>query len=211
MPDTASTMSLLSLAAFAGAMFLLAITPGPGVFATVARALASGFGHAAVVVLGIVLGDLVFLLLAIYGLAAAAGLLGDFFTLVKLGGAAYLAWLGVKLWRSRTIATTTTAIEETNWSANLVSGLVITLGNPKVILFYLGFLPAFVDLQTLQTADVLMIAIVVSLVLGATMLGYAYAAARARRLFQSPKAKRLLNRTSGGVMIATGTVLATRA
>jgi threonine/homoserine/homoserine lactone efflux protein len=205
-------MTLLSLAAFAGAMFLLAVTPGPGVFATVARALASGFGHAAVLVLGIVIGDLVFLLLAIYGLAAVAGILGGFFTLVKLVGAAYLIWLGMKLWRSRPVARTADdAIEETSWSANLVSGLVITLGNPKVILFYLGFLPAFVDLQTLQTADVAKIAAVVSLVLGATMLGYAYAAARARRLFQSPKAKRLLNRTSGGVMIATGTVLATRA
>jgi threonine/homoserine/homoserine lactone efflux protein len=205
-------MTLLSLAAFAGAMFLLAVTPGPGVFATVARALASGFGHAAVLVLGIVIGDLVFLLLAIYGLAAVAGILGGLFTLVKLAGAAYLIWLGMKLWRSRPVARTADdAIEETSWSANLVSGLVITLGNPKVILFYLGFLPAFVDLQTLQTADVAKIAAVVSLVLGATMLGYAYAAARARRLFQSPKAKRLLNRTSGGVMIATGTVLATRA
>lgn len=204
-------MTPLSLAAFAGAMFLLAITPGPGVFATVARALASGFGRAAVVVLGIVIGDLVFLLLAIYGLAAVAGLLGGFFALVKLGGAAYLIWLGLKLWRSRTVATTTTAIEQTGWSANLFSGLVITLGNPKVILFYLGFLPAFVDLRTLQATDVVTIAGVVSLVLGATLLGYAFAAARARELFQSPQAKRLLNRTSGGVMIATGTVLATRA
>ena len=208
-------MTLLSLAAFAGAMFILAITPGPGVFATVARALASGFAHAAVVVLGIVLGDLLFLLLAIYGLAAVAQLLGGFFSLVKLGGAAYLVWLGMKLWRSKSVATTATAtataIEETSWSANLISGLLITLGNPKVILFYLGFLPAFVDLTNLNTADVLIIAGVVSLVLGTTMLGYAYAAARARALFRSPEAKSLLNRTSGGVMIATGAVLATRA
>jgi len=203
-------MTTLSLAAFAGAMFLLAITPGPGVFATVARALASGFAHAAVLVLGIVIGDLIFLLLAIYGLAAVAGLLGGFFTLVKLGGAAYLIWLGLRLWRSDTTATSTTAIVETSWMANLISGLVITLGNPKVILFYLGFVPAFVDLATLQTADVVMIAAVVSLVLGATMLGYAYAASRSRQLFRSAKAKRLLNRTSGGVMIATGTILAAR-
>jgi len=204
-------MTALSITAFAGAMFLLAITPGPGVFATVARALASGFAHASVVVLGIVVGDLVFLLLAIYGLAAVAALLGGLFTLVKLCGAAYLIWLGVRLWRGKAAATTTTAIAETSWFANLTSGLLITLGNPKVILFYLGFLPAFVDLATLSTMDVLIIAGVVSLVLGATMLGYAYAASRTRQLFASPKAKSLLNRTSGSVMIATGAVLATRA
>ena len=204
-------MTPLSLAAFAGAMFLLAITPGPGVFATVARALASGFAHASVVVLGIVIGDLVFLLLAIYGLAAIAGLLGGFFILVKLGGAGYLIWLGMQMWRSQTVAITAKAIEENAWSANMISGLLITLGNPKVILFYLGFLPAFVDLATLETADVAIIAGIVSLVLGATMLGYAYAASRARRLFRSQRAKRILNRTSGSVMIATGAVLATRA
>ena len=204
-------MTPLSLAAFAGAMVLLAMTPGPGVFATVARALASGFVHASVVVLGIVIGDLVFLLLAIYGLAAAAGLLGGLFALVKYLGAGYLLWLGLKLWRSDDVAASATPVEESSWFANLTSGLLITLGNPKVILFYLGFLPAFVDLGTLNTADVAIIAGVVSLVLGATMLGYAYAASRARRLFRSRETKRILNRTSGSVMIATGAILATRA
>ncbi len=204
-------MTALSLFAFAGAMFLLAITPGPGVFATVARALASGFLHASVVVAGIVVGDLVFLLFAIFGLAAVAELMGGFFTLVKFAGAAYLVWLGIGLWRNRVVGTEATPIEEISWSSNFLSGLFITLGNPKVILFYLGFLPAFVDLTTLSTTDVVMIAAVVSLVLGLTMLGYAYAASSARQLFRSPGARQLLNRASGGVMIATGTVLAAKA
>jgi threonine/homoserine/homoserine lactone efflux protein len=102
-------------------------------------------------------------------------------------------------------------MKESSWFADLTSGLLITLGNPKVILFYLGFLPAFVDLAMLNAGDVVIIAGVVSLVLGATMLGYAYAASRARRLFQRRATKRILNRTSGSVMIATGAVLATRA
>lgn len=204
-------MTALSLFAFAGAMFLLAITPGPGVFATVARALASGFLHASVVVAGIVAGDLVFLLFAILGLAAVAELMGEFFALVKFAGAVYLVWLGIGLWRNRVVGTEATPIEEISWSSNFLSGLFITLGNPKVILFYLGFLPAFVDLTTLSTTDVVMIAAVVSLVLGLTMLGYAYAASSARQLFRSPGARQLLNRTSGGVMIATGTVLAAKA
>lgn len=204
-------MTALSVFAFAGAMFLLAITPGPGVFATVARALSSGFLHASIVVAGIVVGDLIFLLLAIYGLAAMAEIMGGLFTLVRFAGAAYLIWLGVQLWRARVLATETTAIQEISWSANFFSGLFITLGNPKVILFYLGFLPAFVDLAALDTFDVAMIAAVVSLVLGVTLLGYAYAASSARRLFCSATAKKRLNRTSGSVMIATGAVLASRA
>ncbi len=204
-------MTGLSLLALAGAMLLLAITPGPGVFATVARALASGFSHAAVVVLGIVAGDLIFLLLAIYGLAAVAEYLSGFFLLIKYLGAGYLIWLGIGLWKSRAEGIKIVGVVEHSWQANFSSGLFITLGNPKVILFYLGFLPTFIDLSILTGNDVLAIAAVVSVVLGTTMLVYAYAAARAKRLFQSPRAERIMNKTAGSVMIATGTVLAVKA
>lgn len=203
-------MTVLSALGLAGAMFLLAATPGPGVFATVARALASGFGHAAVVVLGIVTGDLLFLLLAIFGLSAVAELLGGLFAFVKYAGAAYLIWLGLRLWTVRPVTAQLNGVRELSWRANYTSGLVITLGNPKVILFYLGFLPTFLDLNHLDGADIAGAAAIVSLVLGSVLMGYAYAAHRARRLFASGRAERALNRGAGSVMIATGAVLATR-
>ncbi len=204
-------MTLLTAALFAGAMFALALTPGPGVFATVATALASGFSRAAMVALGIVAGDLLFLMAAVFGLGALAEWMGGLFTIVKWLGAAYLIWLGIKLWRSEPSGPEASNQATASAKASFTNGLFITLGNPKVILFYLGFLPAFVDLSSLTATDVTVIAVVVSLVLGATMLGYAYAASSARRLFQTPRAKTVLNRASGGVMIATGTVLAAKA
>lgn len=200
-------MTLISMLALAGAMFLLAVTPGPGVFATVARSLASGFGHASMVVVGIVVGDLVFLLLAIYGLASFAELLGDFFLVVKIAGGLYLVWLGYRIWTSEPEPSEVKGIRELSWKQNFLSGLVITLGNPKVILFYLGFLPTFLDLAALTTVDVVVVATIVSIVLGAVMLAYAWSAARARQLFESRRAKRAMNRSAGGVMIATGSVL----
>jgi threonine/homoserine/homoserine lactone efflux protein len=200
-------MTLFSMLALAGAMFLLAATPGPGVFATVARSLASGFGHAAVVVAGIVTGDLVFLLLAIFGLASFAELLGDFFLLVKVAGGLYLLWLGYRIWNRVPGTVEISGVRELSWRQNYVSGLVITLGNPKVILFYLGFLPTFLDLQSLASVDIAIVAMVVSLVLGGVMLGYAWSAARARELFRSEKAERTMNRFAGGVMMTTGGVL----
>lgn len=203
-------MSLLSLIGLAGAMFLLAATPGPGVFATVARALASGVRHASVVIIGIVIGDLLFLMLAIFGLAVLAEALGELFLLVKYLGAGYLIWLGVRLWRTPTARHAIREVKELSWRANLLSGLVITLGNPKVILFYLGFLPTFVDLSQLSGQDVVVIALIVSVVLAGVLFGYAYAADRARRLFRSGRANRNLNRSAGSVMIATGVVLAVR-
>jgi threonine/homoserine/homoserine lactone efflux protein len=200
-------MTLISMLALAGAMFLLAATPGPGVFATVARSMASGFGHAAVVVAGIVTGDLIFLLLAIFGLASVATLLGDLFLLVKIAGGLYLIWLGLRIWNSKPGAVEIHGVRELSWKQNFLSGLVITLGNPKVILFYLGFLPTFLDLATLSAGEVAIVAAVVSVVLGSVMLFYAWSAARARELFRSSRAKRIMNRTAGGVMMATGIVL----
>ena len=134
-------MTMLNLLAFAAAMFLLAASPGPGVFATLARALASGFSHAAVLVLGIVLGDIIFLLLAIYGLSSMAEFLGSFFTFVKYAGGIYLIWLGIGIWRSKANTKKVLGVREDSWKKNFLSGLSITLANPKVIFFYLGFLP----------------------------------------------------------------------
>lgn len=201
-------MPLLTLLAFGAAMFLLAASPGPGVFATVARALASGFSHAAVLVLGIVAGDLIFLLLAIHGLASMAEILGGFFTFIKYAGGLYLIWLGIKIWRSNPKVKNVEGKKELSWKKNFISGLSITLANPKVILFYLGFLPTFVDLTSLTSADILAISMVVAVVLGSVLLSYAWAASRAGQIFKSRRTLRTINRCAGGVMMtAGGTIL----
>jgi len=204
-------MSLISVLALAAAMFVLAATPGPGVFAATARSLACGFGHGAAVVAGIVAGDLMFLLLAVYGLAAVAELMGGLFAVVKYVGGAYLLWLGYRIWTVEPGVGDIQGVTELSWRANFASGLVITLGNPKVILFYLGFLPTFMDLTRLTHADVAIAATVVSVVLGSVLLGYAWAAARTRRLFTERRSLRRLNRAAGGVMMTTGAVLIARA
>ena len=205
-------MTLVSILALAGAMLLLAITPGPGVIATVARALASGLKHSIFVILGIVTGDLIFLLFAIYGLATVAANLHGLFVVIKYIGAVYLIYMGVRLWCARPEKVQIhTATEDRSWKSNFLTGLFITLGNPKVILFYLGFLPTFVDLTSLSVLDVGIIATVVSIVLGLTMLSYAYAASRARTLFQDTSSQRWMNLSAGSAMIATGSVLAAKA
>jgi threonine/homoserine/homoserine lactone efflux protein len=200
-------MNLLGLAGLAGAMFLLAITPGPGVFATVSKALSSGFKHTVPVVLGIVTGDLIFLLFAIYGLAAIAESFNALFLLVRYLGSGYLIWLGVKLWRSKPGSIDVASIKPQSGKFSFLGGLSITLGNPKVIIFYLSFLPTFIKLDTLSTLDVVVVASVVSLVLGSVMLFYAYTASRTRKLFKSLEAQKAMNKTAGTAMIGTGVLL----
>jgi len=204
-------MTVLSILLLAGAMFVLAATPGPGVFATVARALASGFIPAAELVAGIVIGDLVYLLLAIFGLGALAAVLGELFVVVKYAGAAYLLWLGWRLWHAPPVDRDALRAANNSRTGNLLTGLLITLANPKVILFYLGLLPTFIDLTTLTTSDILVVVLVVSGVLSLTMLGYALIASRARELVRNARVARAINRTAGGAMILAGATLATKA
>ena len=204
-------MSLLNILTFATAMFLLAITPGPGVFATISRALASGFYNASFVVVGIIVGDIIFLLLAIFGLSAIASILGDFFIFVKYLGGFYLLFLAYKIFTSKENETNIEAIHELSWKKNFFAGLLITFSNPKVILFYLGFLPTFIDLQTLNTLDIVTISFIVTLVLGAVMLAYAYSASSARNLFKSKSSKRKMNILAGTVMVTASGALILKA
>lgn len=204
-------MSIFSILGLAGAMFLLAITPGPGVFATISKALSSGFRYAVPVVVGIVVGDLIFLLFAIYGLSMLAETFNELFTIIKYMGAVYLVWLGFKLWRSPPPNTEINVSKAQSNKINFLGGLSITLGNPKVILFYLGFLPTFVDLNTLSNSDVAIVALVVSVVLGSVMLFYAFTAARARLLFKSEKAQNKMNKTAASIMVGTGAILLSKA
>lgn len=204
-------MTLLNIFAFSGAMFLLAITPGPGVFATISRALASGFSSASFVVLGIVLGDIMFLLLAIFGLSAIASILGDFFILVKYLGGVYLLFLGYKILTSKENETEIKGIQELSWKRNFLTGLLITLSNPKVILFYLGFLPTFLNLQTLNIFDIITISFIVAIILGGVMLAYAYSASSAKKLFKNKNTNKKMNLLAGSVMITAGGILIVKA
>jgi threonine/homoserine/homoserine lactone efflux protein len=200
-------MTIFSIMGLATAMFLLAITPGPGVFATVSKALSSGFKNVIPVIIGIVVGDLVFLLFAIYGLSLIAETFSWLFRLVKYIGGGYLIWLGINLWRSDSSKIDVVGAQIQSGRHGFLAGLSITLGNPKVILFYLGFLPTFLNLKTLSNIDVAIVAFVVSIVLGSVMMFYAFTASQARLLFKSESSINKMNITAGSVMIGTGAVL----
>ena len=143
-------MTLYSAIGFSIAVLVLAASPGPGVFATATRALASGFRPALAVIVGIVLGDIIFLLFIALGLSLAARALGNLFFMLKVCGGAYLIWLGIRIWiqAQGPVSRDQNPDCRSQWG-NFVSDLTVTLSNPKVILFYCGFLPTFLDLSAL--------------------------------------------------------------
>jgi threonine/homoserine/homoserine lactone efflux protein len=204
-------LSLYSAFGFAVAMLFLAASPGPGVFATTARAMASGFKPSLAVIWGIVLGDIIFLLFAAFGLSVVARALGNLFFIVKICGGAYLVWLGIKIWlqKPETIQNHQNSNTRSNWG-HFASGLIITLSNPKVILFYCGFLPTFLDLSALTIVDLALVVAIITAVLSGVLITYAYLASRASRMFTTERAVKRLNRAAGGVMVAAGVAIATR-
>lgn len=200
-------MTLLTLLAFSGAMFLFAASPGPGLFAIIASGLSSHIKSTSFLVFGMVLGDIIFLLLAIFGLSAIASILGEFFIIIKYVGGAYLLYLGYKILTAKVEDTDIKKNEELSLSKNFTAGLFISLSNPKVILFYLGFLPTFIDLATLTAYDIVLITTLVTVILTTVLLAYAYSANKARKLFKKKSAKKRMNFISGSVMITAGGAL----
>ena len=198
-------MTIFSIFALTVALLLLAITPGPGVFATIALALTGHRRSVLALIVGIVIGDLIYMTVAVFGLATMARELGDLFIIVKICGGAYLIWLGVKIWHSEPQCLDNSIKKDPRpYSRNLISGLLITLSNPKVILFYCGFLPTFVDLSILTWIDYVMITVTVGVVIGSVLITYAYLAGRIGRILSNAPAARGLNRIAAGVMATTG-------
>jgi threonine/homoserine/homoserine lactone efflux protein len=207
-------MQATLLLTFTVALAIAVALPGPGIFSVVSCAIGHGFRHALALTAGIVLGDVIFFGLAVLGLAALARSLGELFFFVKLAGALYLIWLGVKLWRSRpqspVDAPADPATPERSYGRDFVAGFLITISNPKTIGFYAGLLPTFIDLERLRLIDVAAMTGIVILVVGLIPAAYAYAAAKSRRFFQSAGRVKLMNRTAGTMMIGSGITVATR-
>ena len=153
-------MTIESALSFFLAIFIFGITPGPGVFAILARSLATGTGRCFFLALGMVVSDIIYLVLACYGLAALADHWSGVFTLVRVAGALYLTYLGLQMWRAtdRHDAQREEASQK-NRRLSFLQGFLISASNPKVILFYIAFLPTFIDLKALTQGDIALAAL----------------------------------------------------
>lgn len=203
-------MTFTSTASLFGVMVVLAAIPGVSVLAVSARSAACGFLHGAWTTLGIVTGDIIFILLALFGLSVLAGEVGGAFALVKYAGGIYLLWLGISLCRAAPTAAKTERIPARSATSSFATGLLITLGDQKAILFYLGFLPAFIDLSRTSYSDAGVIVATAVIAVGGVKLVYAYMAHRARRWLDSGKSRRI-NLVAGGLMIAVGVLVLAQA
>src|SRR6185312_15416689 len=185
-------------------------SPGPGVAAVFARVLSHGLRGAPAFIGGFLVGDLVWFALAATTLHALAQAFAFVFVVIRYAGAAYLLYLAWKLWTAPAESPdAATAAARSEHPLRLFFGaLSLTLGNPKVIFFFLALLPMVVDLESLTVPAALEIAVLIAAILSAVLGGYALLAAFGRRFITSPRAVRIVNRSSGTMMAGAAVAIA---
>ena len=200
-----------ALLVFASALVVAAASPGPGIAAIVARVLGRGMRGAVAFTAGVALGDVVWLTIGILGLAALAQTFHGVFLAIKYAGVAYPLYLAWKLWtapvHAHEVDADTTDVSPVRL---FLAGLAVTIGNPKVMVFYLALLPNIIDLTHVTLAGWLALSSVTLSVLAVVFGAYVGLAGRARRLFTSPRALRLVNRGTGAVMASAAAAIAAK-
>jgi len=200
-------MTLGTIAVLFSTMLLLLFVPSISLLTVASRSAAYGFLHGALTTLGIIAGDILFILLAIYSLAFLAGVSSLALLIVRYIGGGYLLWLGFKLWRQVSISYDSKTEHDSSFLASFLAGLLITVGDQKAILFYLGFLPAFLDMRNVTSIDTVIIIIMASLAIAGAKLTFAIVASKSSELMKSAKAVQLLNRIAACAMIGIGLIV----
>lgn len=199
------TISPADAALYAGALLILFLTPGPVWVALIARAMSGGFHAAWPLALGVVIGDIIWPLLAILGVTWLVSVFADFMLVLRWVACLTFLAMGALLIRhsDKTIASDSRLTRPGMW-AGFLAGLAVILGNPKAILFYMGVLPGFFDLTRLTWSDIALICFLSMIVPLIGNLLLSVSIDRARRVLTSPTALRRTNLTAGFLLIAVG-------
>lgn len=201
-------MQLELIIAFTLLFLLDSLAPGPAVAAVIAKGATTGAKRTTPFIVGLVLGELIFFALALAGLAALAATMGPLFALIKWAGIAYLLFLGFQMWTAPPVKVSMT-VPSGEGPKLFAAGMLMALGNPMTIGFYLALLPAVVDVTAISMLAAFEMAFIIISVWGAVLFVYTVAADRASRVISTPKAQKWLNRMAAGAIVgAAGTIAA---
>jgi len=202
------SMSLDHWLAFAAASAILLVIPGPTILLVISYALGHGRKPAAAIVAGVALGDLTAMTASMLGLGAILLASVSIFTVLRWFGGGYLIYLGIKLWRAP--VQTDVAGETPSASPLRMFGhsYTVTALNPKSIIFFVAFVPQFLDVSTplWPQVAVLEATFVTLAALNATM--FALLASTARQSLKQPRVQRAVNRTGGSLLVGAGILAA---
>jgi len=194
--------------AFAAAAAVVIAIPGPTTLMVTGHAMSSGTRVALASLLGVALGDFTAIACSVLGLGAVLAASSEAFTVLKWIGAAYLVYLGIKLWRAPAVPLGAAQVGRRSVRRAIAESFSVTLLNPKGLLFFAAFLPQFIDPHQPTLPQVIVLALTFE-VLAASSLGiYVFMTTRARRVMDSPRAIKIMNRAGGTMLIGAGLLTA---
>ncbi|WP_186176931.1 LysE family translocator [Burkholderia gladioli] len=203
-------MALSALLVFALALMVAAGSPGPGIAALVARVMSNGFRDVLPFLAAMWIGEILWMSFAVAGLAALAKTFATAFLLLKIAGIVYLLFLAVKMWLAPAAVDDGQLPSGQSPLRMFAAGLTVSLGNPKIMVFYVALLPTLVDLSHVGPLAWAELALTMQVVMAAVDLSWALLAVRARRLLTSRRAVKVANRASATMMAGAAVVMATR-
>ena len=190
-------------------MITLAAIPSASVALVVARSATLGVPNGMAVAMGIVLGDLVFIFLAILGLSVMAETMGAMFAIIKYIGGAYLIWIGFSMLKSNKKARY--KVDESKLSGNILvsffSGFVLTLGDVKAIFFYASLFPALINIAAIEAIDLITIIFITIAAVGGVKIAYAIIAKKVVNMTQGMRLEKGATKTAGTFMIGAGSYI----
>lgn len=189
---------------FAIASAILVAIPGPTVLLVVSYALGHGRRYALATTAGVALGDFTAMTASMLGLGVVLAASAGLFSVLKWMGAAYLVYLGVKLWRAPVGEADTPDTSETRTGRIFAHAYAVTALNPKSIIFFVAFVPQFIDPHMAVLPQIVVFEATFLVLATLNAFGYAMLAAAARKCVRSPRVQRAVNRTGGTLLVAAG-------
>lgn len=203
------TISAYDMLLYAGALVILFMTPGPVWVALLARALSGGFRAAWPLAVGVAIGDIVWPLVAVLGVAWLVSAFAGFMAVLQWVAVVVFIVMGLALIRHADHALSANSrLTRPGMWAGFVAGLAVIIGNPKAALFYMGILPGFFDLSMVTLPDMVAICTLSFVVPLIGNLILAASVDKVRGLLKSPRAIRRMNLTAGSLLIGVGAVIA---
>ena len=197
-------MTFETWAAFAAATAVLLVIPGPTILLVISYALGQGWRTAFPIAVGVALGDFTAMTLSMLGVGALLATSALVFTTLKWIGAAYLIWLGIKLFRAGGSLNAEPRKDATSAWKMLGHAWLVTALNPKSITFFVAFLPQFLDTKGDFWTQMLIFEATFITLAFANAMGYALIASRARAVVSNPRAIGLFNKAGGTLLIGAG-------
>jgi homoserine/homoserine lactone efflux protein len=191
------------------ATFVLSLSPGPGVFASISSGLHHGFRLGLWNGVGMQAAILILVGIVSFGLGAILIASETLFTMVKWIGVAYLVYLGIVTWRAPAKGFRDEGDDHARTPREVfMRGFLVNITNPKGIIFFAAIFPQFIDVARAQAPQYAILAATTIAVDLAVMLGYTALAAKVLRVMRDPARLRWVNRTLGGAFVAAGAALA---